>query len=425
MTTLDQWLELAPKPWELKPEQKWHVFLSYRSVNRPWVIQLYDVLRHLGFEVFLDQYVLAASSHLVASLEEGLEKSASGVLVWSTAAEDSKWCQKEYLTMEALTEEAGGFNYVVTKLDKVDLPLFARQRLYLDFSDFREGPRGSGLLKLLYGLQGEPLPSAAVNLAAEVDEEVNRSLVEIRGAIDNGNKNKLLALADSDSLAWNTTPVLACQIAEGLIKLNCGAEALSAIAGLEQRFPKAIRPAQLKGLALARTGDREAAQDVLDNLVAAGEQDPETLGIYARTWMDRYAESGNNLHLRKSRDLYLKAFEGTPSDYYTGINAASKSVLLGELDTAAQIADRVEAIVGKEKHEDDYWGTATVAEVQLIKRNFDEAASLYQEALVIASEEIGSHQSTWQQTQRLMEKLEPSPAEREKIATTFAHLETT
>jgi hypothetical protein len=40
----DQWLDLAPRPDVLPPGKEWHVFLSYRSVNRPWVLGLYDIL---------------------------------------------------------------------------------------------------------------------------------------------------------------------------------------------------------------------------------------------------------------------------------------------------------------------------------------------------------------------------------------------
>ena len=117
MTTLDDWLQLAPPPPELKAGQKWHVFLSYRSTHRPWVIQLYDVLRGLEFKVFLDQYELKASDSLVGSLEEGLYKSASGVLVWSVAADDSKWCKKEYRSMESRSEKDEEFHYVTAVLD--------------------------------------------------------------------------------------------------------------------------------------------------------------------------------------------------------------------------------------------------------------------------------------------------------------------
>ena len=77
---LEQWLKHAPSPIPLQSGQQYHVFLSYRSVERQWVLQLYDILRHLGYQVFLDQFVIAAGDRLVGSLSEALAKSASAVL---------------------------------------------------------------------------------------------------------------------------------------------------------------------------------------------------------------------------------------------------------------------------------------------------------------------------------------------------------
>jgi hypothetical protein len=132
---------------------------------------------------------------------------------------------------------------------------------------------------------------------------------------------------------------------------------------LEKDFPRAIRPKQLCALALARRAQRRrkagdagyekylmAAQDIVGVLYESGERDPETLGIYGRTWMDRYDASGDLADLRQSRDLYAEAFETAQDDYYTGINAAAKSVLLGspeELDKGATYARRVRASVRK------------------------------------------------------------------------------
>jgi hypothetical protein len=61
-------------------------------------------------------------------------------------------------------------------------------------------------------------------------------------------------------------------------------------------FPMAIRPKQLHALALARRGEGDdlmKAQEILGSLYELGERDPETLGIYARAWMDRYEKSGD------------------------------------------------------------------------------------------------------------------------------------
>ena len=49
---LQEWLALAPPPGQLGQDQRWHVFISYRSVNRYWVLELYDVLHQLGYSVF-------------------------------------------------------------------------------------------------------------------------------------------------------------------------------------------------------------------------------------------------------------------------------------------------------------------------------------------------------------------------------------
>jgi len=131
-----------------------------------------------------------------------------------------------------------------------------------------------------------------------------------------------------------------------------------------------------------------------------GEIDPETLGILARTWMDRYNESGNRLFLLKSRELYRQAFEAFPTDYYTGINAASKSLLAGEKETAAQLAARVQDVIGEKPVANDYWKTATVAELQLLQAKYSEAAALYRAAVVTAPGDIASHEASRAQTMR-------------------------
>ena len=108
----------------------WHVFLSYRSVHRPWVLQLYDSLREVGFSVYLDQFVLRASDNLVQALQRGLDESAAAILVWSAESEDLKWCEKEYYSLESC-ETRGGFRYGVVKLGETTLPDFAAEKIYL------------------------------------------------------------------------------------------------------------------------------------------------------------------------------------------------------------------------------------------------------------------------------------------------------
>jgi len=123
--------------------------------------------------------------------------------------------------------------------------------------------------------------------------------------------------------------------------------------------------------------------------------------------------------LRKARDLYAEAFKGAPRDYYTGINAAANSVLLGDLVAAKFYAEAVEKIVGNQSKPGDYWLTATIAELQLIRQNYAKASELYQAAVAISPEAKGDHDSTRSQARRLMDNLQPSPQEREAIERAF------
>ena len=245
---------------------------------------------------------------------------------------------------------------------------------------------------MLYGLQNKPLPPEAVKLASKVDKEMQDGLFSVKAYRDAGDADGLVALSATNDMAWTGSPMLLCAAAEGLIAMKKIPEALKVLDSAEKTFPEAVRPRQLRGLALARSGDTMKAQLVLGKLYAAGQIGPETLGILARTWMDRYNQTGDRTFLLKSRDLYRQAFEAFPSDYYTGINAASKSLLLGEKETAAQLAKRVQDLVSDKAVPGDYWRIATVAEVQLLQGNFDNAARLYQAAVVVSPLDRGSHE---------------------------------
>jgi len=424
---VDTWLAFAPPPDELKDGQKWNVFLSYRSVNRPWVINLYDVLRGHGHKVFLDQVTIVPGDRLIGTLEDALETSQAGVLVWSTTTADSEWVRREYEVMEAHSEGAG-FHFVPVRLDTAKLPPFARTRVFLDFSGYPDGPNGGELLRLLHAIVGKPLTPEAARFAVEQDTAAQQANASIKAMVRNGNAPELLRLFERGGPAWETSSALACATAEGLTKLKSYDATLSLLDQIEPRFPNAIRPKQLRALALARRGregDLDVAQNILGVLYELGERDPETLGIYGRTWMDRYEVTKNVLHLRKSRDLYAEAFSGARDDYYTGINAAAKSILIGtptDVQQGQTIAQRVQALVGLSTVPGDYWRTATVGEVQLMLGNYAAAGARYGDAVAIAPNELGSHETTWKQACRLMTAMQPTAEQRAVVRSAFAHL---
>jgi len=392
------------------------------------VLNLYDVLREQGHSVFLDQCVLKAGDELIPQLQDALRASQAGVLVWSDATRDSDWVNREYQVMERQATKKPEFQFVPVKLDSSELPDFASNRIFLDFSAYPDGPNGGELLRLLHALVKKPLSDEAARFANEQDELSKKVAATIRAAIMNGNPERLIQLFAENGPAWQTSAALGCKAAEGLTKLARYEDAIQVLETLEKSFPMAIRPKQLHALALARRGQDDDvihAQDILGSLYALGERDPETLGIYARTWMDRYDKSGNDQDLKQSRDLYAEAFAAAQDDYYTGINAAAKSVFVGtpkDLEKAAEYASRVQQIVGTQAHPNDYWKTATVAETFLIQKKYPEAAALYAAAVGMARTEVGSHRSTWKQANRLLDKLQPTAEERAMVREPFAHL---
>jgi hypothetical protein len=428
MSTNQTLLQYAPVPRPLGRDERWNVFLSYRSVDRPWVINLYDVLRSAGHEVFLDQCVLKAGDELVRQLENGLESSQAGVLIWSAKSAESDWVRREYSAMEDMAGSKEGFCFVPVRLDDEELPRFARSRVFLDFAAYPDGPNGGELLRLLHAVVGQPLSETAARFAADQDEKARQASSRIKAARMNGDAERLRELFEAGGLAWEISSALGCQAAEALINIGEPYHAVRILEVLEAKFPRAIRPRQLRALALARTRTREnvlESRRILGELYANNERDPETIGIYARTFMDQYDETGNVLMLRRSRDLYQEAFELAADDYYTGINAAAKSVFLGteaDLRKARDLAARVQDIVGDKAVPGDYWMSATVGEVQLIQGNFERAADVYAAAVAMAPAEIGAHGSTWGQAFRLMKKLGPTPEQYQLVREAFAHL---
>ncbi len=415
----ENWTDLAPHPDPVQPGKKWHVFVSYRSTNRPWVLALYDILKGLGYKVFLDQFVLTAAAPLALSLGEALDASESAILVWSGGYQNSEWCMQEFSTLETKQNKKQGFRYVIALIDGSEITGLAQNKLWVDFSQQREGPSGTSLLSLLYGLEGEPLPEAAVKMAAKVDDEMQGGLLDIKACRGIGDAAGLSALAATDNMAWKGSPMLMCAAAEGLIAMDKIPEAITVLDRADEAFPKAVRPKQLRGLALARSGETMEAQRVLARLHAAGEIGPETLGIYARTWMDRYTETGAKEFLLKSRNLYLQAFDAFPADYYTGINAASKSLLAGEPETAAQIAERVQEVVGDTPVVDDYWRTATIAEALLLQGKVEAAAKIYMAAVLAAPLDSGSHNTTRTQAAKLLSALGATDDQRALVMAAF------
>ena len=413
-----RWLEYAPPPPE-QPDNEYDVFISYRSTDRPWAMALYDVLKLASWEPFLDQYELASGSPLISSLESALEASSSGVILWSSKTKDSDWCRKERDAMSSLMRKSSDFHFVFAQLDDEQLPLFARDDLYIDFRESPEGPRGVGLLRLLWGLTGKPLPPGAVALAEEVDESARRMLLEIEASVEADNAVKLVELGTSSQLGMLASPPPMLAAARALISMGKASEALEVLARAMMQFPKSVTAKQLQGLAFRRLGRHQDAIGVLSELYAEGHRDPETMGILGAAWDARYQSSNKKLHLRKARDLYLTAFKADPTSYYTGVNAASKSLFLGEPETASDIAAQVSPLVESARDGEDFWAACTLAEVLLLQQKLDAARAQYQIVIDKHPARVGDLHSTLTQAKRICASLALSETESHRVLEPF------
>jgi tetratricopeptide (TPR) repeat protein len=194
-----------------------------------------------------------------------------------------------------------------------------------------------------------------------------------------------------------TLPALAAQL---LISGGRNEDALAVLDRAQQRFHSSIRLRQLRGLVLRRSGRTPDALLELEKLRADGHQDPETLGLLAAAWTDSWKASKNRDELELACSLYAQAFELTPTDTYCGINAASKSAVLGNLAEAQGLAKlvltclREQARMRGGQPSSDYWERVTEPEALLLLGEFEQALKLYHGARIAHQTEVGSIKST-------------------------------
>lgn len=155
-------------------------------------------------------------------------------------------------------------------------------------------------------------------------------------------------------------------------------------AGLREH-PGSRRLAWASGQALVRTGALEQARALIEPICAAGTEDEDLLGLLARIRKDQWRRGGEARHLRESRDIYLQAFDKT-GGFYTGINAASMSCLLGEGERAAELARDVLATCERSGG-GDYWTLATIGEALLLLGRGVDAAARYRDAAAQAKDD--------------------------------------
>jgi class 3 adenylate cyclase len=145
-------------------------------------------------------------------------------------------------------------------------------------------------------------------------------------------------------------------------------------------FPDHPRLTQLYCLSLIKSGFLLSARNLLSGMIKGGHLDEETLGILGRVYKEMWLIEGNGAvdhpHLAKSRELYLGAFSRSKGPY-SGINAASLGMIMGDRENAAALARTVIRLCAerwKLPGGRDYWTVATMAEANVLLGRQEQAA---------------------------------------------------
>ncbi|HTP58888.1 MAG TPA: TRAFs-binding domain-containing protein [Spirochaetia bacterium] len=168
-------------------------------------------------------------------------------------------------------------------------------------------------------------------------------------------------------------------------------------------FPGHLQVTQRYCLSLIKCGFLVTARELLTRLMKDGHFDEETLGILGRVYKEMWLSEGSgergHPHLAKSQELYLGAFRRSRG-YYSGINAASLSLIMGKKDLSRKVARKVLRICAdllKDPSQRSYWLLATVAEAFLVLGRQEKAAKFYRLARARSSRNYSNLASTRRQ----------------------------
>jgi tetratricopeptide (TPR) repeat protein len=133
--------------------ERFDVFVSHSSVDKPWVHGLVAGLARYGVSVWLDETQIRPGTSIVSALERGMEASNAMILVVSPEAMASGWVREEYDRAITLAQRRGPeFPIIAAILHQTELPGFLQSRRGVTFLD--PGRYAAGVADLVWGIKG-------------------------------------------------------------------------------------------------------------------------------------------------------------------------------------------------------------------------------------------------------------------------------
>ena len=210
-----------------------------------------------------------------------------------------------------------------------------------------------------------------------------------------------------DESVWSKDPSFFIRLGEEADMLGQSMFAHDVLSEGLRFFPDHPRLTQVFSLSLIKCGFLLTARDLLTGLMNKGHFDEETLGILGRVhkemWLIEGGGAPDHPHLARSRELYIGAFRRSRG-FYSGINAASLSLIMGDRVVSERLARQVIRICAdawKDPARRDYWTLASLAEAFLLLGRQEKAARYYRSARARSARNYSNLASTRRQLKLL------------------------
>ncbi|MGB0370758.1 MAG: TRAFs-binding domain-containing protein [Opitutales bacterium] len=163
---------------------------------------------------------------------------------------------------------------------------------------------------------------------------------------------------------------------------------------------------QQRALAFLRCGATQTARELLELTLRQFSEDAETLSLLGRSYksdtITHPVPKPEIKNLQKSLTYYNRAWR-ISGDPYPGINAATIAYLLGDKDSAADLADEIRGVCLKRlKENNTYWNLATLGEANLLLGDAWGAKEAYIEARKIGKDKWADVASTRKQARLIL-----------------------
>jgi class 3 adenylate cyclase len=273
------------------------------------------------------------------------------------------------------------------------------------------------LLAIGYAVEPPPASAVPANVTAPAVAEQQAALLQLLTDSSAADLTTLLELRRAlTPEVWSLDPEPCRVLGQRMLSEGEPLIAYDVLAEGIKFFPQDVCLRQLLALALARSGASGAANALLERLYQEGSRDEETIGLLARTYKDlareERDESKAKEHLRRAYDLYMQGYE-TSGGYWSGINAATLALLLGQKDHATALARQVreqcrQKLRGNTAADAErYWLISTTGEACLVLGDWAEAGNWYGQAVELGRGHWGNLQSTRHNARLLMQAIAP------------------